>query len=138
VRISAKADYAVCAVTALSRLEGTATAERIAEDSGLRRAGVVTSRRGADGGHMLALAPKDISVADVLRAVDGPLADVHGSAPEDMEYDEGLEVLRPLWIAVRSSLRSVLESVTIADLAAGRLPKRVERLTQDPGAWLRR
>lgn len=150
VRISAKGDYAVCAVIVLARQDGTATAEAIAGASGvpvkflekilheLRRAGIVTSRRGVDGGHALARPAKHITVADVLRAVDGPLADVHGTAPEHVRYDEDVAVLRSLWIAVRASLRSVLESVTIADLAAGRLPQRVERLTQAPDAWLRR
>jgi DNA-binding IscR family transcriptional regulator len=74
----------------------------------------------------------------VLRAVDGPLADVHGLAPEDVEYEEGFAVLQKVWVAVRSSLRTVLESVTIADLSGGSLPPEIEQLTAEPDSWARR
>ena len=72
----------------------------------LRHAGLVATRRGPEGGYWLARDPAEITVADVLRAVDGPLADVHGLAPEDVEYEEGFAALQKVWVAVRTSLRS--------------------------------
>jgi Rrf2 family protein len=134
MRISAKADYAVRAAMGLALVEGPAKAEHIAQRHAiplkflekilfdLRHAGLVATRRGPEGGYWLAKDPAEITVADVLRAVDGPLADVHGLAPEDVEYEEGFAVLQKVWVAVRTSLRIVLESVTIADLAAGSSP----------------
>ena len=104
----------------------------------LRHAGLVATRRGPEGGYWLARDPAEITVADVLRAVDGPLADVHGLAPEDVEYEEGFAALQKVWVAVRTSLRSVLESVTIADLAGGTLPPAIEELTAGPDSWARR
>jgi Rrf2 family protein len=101
----------------------------------LRRAGLVTSVRGAEGGFRLARHAKDISVADVIRVIDGPLASVHGIRPQDTNYVGNAAILQPLWVAVRSSLRSVLENVTVADLAAGHLPKKVAKLTEDDDAW---
>ena len=131
MRISAKADYAVRAAMGLALVGGPAKAEHIAQRHAiplkflekilfdLRHAGLVATRRGPEGGYWLARDPAEITVADVLRAVDGPLADVHGLAPEDVEYEEGFAALQKVWVAVRTSLRSVLESVTIADLAGG-------------------
>ncbi len=129
MRISAKADYAVRAAMGLALVGGSAKAEHIAQRHAiplkflekilfdLRHAGLVATRRGPEGGYWLARDPAQITVADVLRAVDGPLADVHGLAPEDVEYEEGFAALQKVWVAVRTNLRTVLESITIADLA---------------------
>jgi Rrf2 family protein len=150
MRISAKADYAVQAAVGLATVGEVTRAEQIAERYAiplkflerilheLRHAGIVGSRRGPDGGYFLARDADAITIADVIRAVDGPLADVHGLAPEAVEYDGSLAVLQEIWIAVRANLRAVLEAVTIADLVAGRLPEGVERLTHEPGSWSRR
>ena len=89
----------------------------------MQHAGLVTARRGGDGGYRLTSAPGAISVADIIRAVEGPLADVRGEAPETLEYPGESKVLRTLWIATRASVRAVLEHVTLADLAEGDLPE---------------
>jgi Rrf2 family protein len=153
VRVSAKVDYAVRAATELAAAQGSGrpvTAETLATAQdipvkflenilqGLRQSGVVESRRGADGGHLLARPADEITLADVIRAIDGPLAAVGGRFPEDLEYSGTAEPLVDVWIAVRVSLRRVLEDVTLADVASGRLPKEVKALTDDPGAWARR
>ncbi|MEZ5116151.1 MAG: Rrf2 family transcriptional regulator [Candidatus Nanopelagicales bacterium] len=104
----------------------------------LRQAGIVASQRGAEGGYRLARDPDEVTVADVVRALDGPLAAVRGERPEDMAYDGAAAHLREVWIAVRSSLRQVLENVTLADVSAGRLPAPVGALLDEPGAWERR
>ena len=104
----------------------------------LRHAGIVRSHRGAEGGFRLAKAAEEITVADVIRAVDGPLASVRGGPPEDTSYGGSAEALGRVWIAVRANLRRVLEQVTIADVATGQLPEPVERLAEDPEAWLTR
>ena len=153
MRISAKADYAVRAAIELARGdsseqrtkgEAIATAqaiplkflENILID--LRHAGLVRSQRGADGGYWLARPASEISVADVIRAVEGPLASVRGQGPEDIAYPEGAMNLQRVWIAVRSSLRGVVENVSLADLAGDRLPARVEKLADDPESWATR
>jgi Rrf2 family protein len=155
VRITAKADYALRAALELALGEdatqprptkGDAIAraqaipikflENILID--LRHAGLVRSQRGADGGYWLARPAAEIALADVIRAVEGPLASVRGEAPEAVDYPESAATLQRAWIAVRASLRSVLESVTLADLAAGELPARVARLADDPESWARR
>lgn len=152
MRISAKADYAVRVAAELAAarpgrpVKGGELAE--AQDApvkflenilgSLRTAGIVSSRRGADGGYLLARPAAEVTVADVIRAVDGPLAAVRGEKPEDLDYHGPAERLVDVWIAVRASLRSVLEQVTLADLAAGRLPASVERLAADPEARRRR
>jgi Rrf2 family protein len=152
MRVTARVDYAVRAATGLALVHpGTLTAEAIAERRGLplaftkqilarmRRAGIVAAQRGGDGGYRLGRPPEDLSVADVVRAVEGPLADVRGEPPEDLDYPgEDGEVLRALWIATRAGLRSVLEHVSLADLAKGALPPRIDTLTEQPGAWHRR
>src|SRR3954452_7466443 len=99
---------------------------------------LVRSRRGADGGYWLAQPAEQISLADVTRAVEGPLASVRGEAPEDVEYPGAAEHLQDIWIAVRASVRSVVEHVTLADLASGNLPPEIKRLGDDPEAWVRR
>jgi Rrf2 family protein len=149
VNISAKSDYAVRAMLELSAEGGTrpVTGESLAHAQqipvkflenilvDLRRAGLVASQRGADGGYRLARPANRITVADVIRAVDGPLANVRGMRPEDAEYEGAAEGLRDVWIAMRAALRSVLERVTLADLASGSLPASVRKLTSDPDAW---
>jgi Rrf2 family protein len=149
VNISAKSDYAVRAMLELSAEGGTrqVTGEALANAQqipvkflenilvDLRRAGLVASQRGAEGGYRLARPASRITVADVIRAVDGPLANVRGMRPEDAEYEGPAEALRDVWVAMRAALRSVLERVTLADLAAGSLPASVRKLTADPDAW---
>jgi Rrf2 family protein len=151
MRVTARVDYAVRAARELA-LEhpATLTAEAIAERQALplaftkqilarmRRAGVVVAQRGGDGGYRLGPPPEGVSVADIVRAVEGPLADVRGEAPEQLDYPGDSEVLRTLWIATRATLRSVLEHVTLADLATGELPDRFRSLTADSDAWHRR
>jgi Rrf2 family protein len=152
MRISAKADYAVRAVVELatSTDEKPIKAERIANAQGiplnflenilgeLRHAGIVRSHRGTEGGFRLAKPAKAITVADVIRAVEGPLASVRGDPPEDSEYIGSAEALPRVWIAVRANLRKVLEHVTVADVASGRLPKSIDKLAEDPEAWVTR
>jgi Rrf2 family protein len=152
MRISAKADYAVRAVAELAAAdsEKPVKAERIATAQGiplnflenilgeLRHAGVVRSHRGAEGGFRLARAAEELTVADVIRAVEGPLASVRGGPPEDANYIGAAESLPQVWIAVRANLRRVMERVTIADIATSELPASVLELTQDPGAWVTR
>jgi Rrf2 family protein len=152
VRITAKADYAVRAAVELAAAAagGPVKAEQIAEAqsiplnflenilSELRRAGIVESRRGAAGGYLLARAPEDVSLADVIRAVEGPLANVRGKSPDMLEYEGSAERLREVWVALRASVRVVLEQVTLADVAKGELPPHIGELTQDADAWLRR
>jgi Rrf2 family protein len=101
----------------------------------LREAGLVNSQRGADGGYWLAKPAAEISVADVIRAIDGPLAWVRGVRPEDLDYAGPARALQDVWIAARASLREVLEVVTLADVAGGRLPASVRALTAEPSAW---
>jgi Rrf2 family protein len=101
----------------------------------LRHAGLVRSQRGVEGGYWLARIADDITVAEVVRAVEGPIANVRGLGPETVEYVGSAERLRDVWIAVRANLRAVLEHVTIADLARGELPAAVEELAANPDAW---
>ena len=152
MRISAKADYAVRAAAELAlATPGTPTkGEQLADRQdvplkflenilgAMRTAGIVNTRRGAEGGYLLARPAKEITVADVIRAVDGPLGAVHGDAPENVTYLGPAARLADVWIAARASLRDVLERVTLADLAAGRLPARVEKLAATPDAQYRR
>ena len=137
MRVSAKVDYAVRALVELAAAgSGPVKGEAIAAAQGiplrftenilsdLRRAGLVSSRRGAVGGYWLRVPAGTITVADVIRVADGALADVRGEPPEDVAYDGAAAALRDVWIATRATLRSVLEAVTIADIAAGRAPRR--------------
>ena len=96
------------------------------------------SRRGPDGGHLLAQPAEDVTVADIMRALEGPLANVGGRPPEAIEYVGPASSLRDVWVALRVNLREVLEHVTLADIADGDLPEAVEALTRAPGAWQRR
>ncbi|MCB1006782.1 MAG: Rrf2 family transcriptional regulator, partial [Acidimicrobiales bacterium] len=106
--------------------------------SELRRAGMVRSQRGAEGGYWLAKPAAEISVADIIRAVEGPLADVRGVPPEELDYGGAAGALKPVWVAARASLRAVLEVVTIEAIATGELPDGVEALLADPASWARR
>jgi Rrf2 family protein len=152
MRISAKVDYAVRAGVQLAAAEGDrpTKGDAIAQAQGipvkflenilsdLRHAGLVRSQRGADGGYWLNRPAADITVADVIRAVEGPLASVRGQRPEDIAYEGAAEPLQKVWIAVRASLRSVLEATTLADVVRDRLPEPVLALAKDPDAWQRR
>jgi Rrf2 family protein len=147
--VSAKADYAIRAAVELAAADGDrpmkgdriAQAQEIPQNflenilADLRNAGIVASRRGADGGYWLARAAQDVSLADVIRAVDGPLANVRGIRSEQVAYQGSAEPLRDVWVAVRASLRNVLERVSLADLARGDLPENVRKLAADPDAW---
>jgi Rrf2 family protein len=151
VRVTARVDYAVRSATELAiEYPGTLTADTIAARQGLplaftkqilsamRRAALVQSQRGGEGGYRLLPAPDTVSIADIVRSVEGPLADVRGEAPETLDYPPSTDVLRMLWIATRASLRAVLENVTLADLASGALPEDVLGYTEQAGAWERR
>lgn len=152
MRISAKADYAVRAAVELAASDGPkpVKAQRISTAQGiplnflenilgeLRHAGIVRSHRGAEGGFTLAKPASQITVADIIRAVEGPLASVRGAPPEEAEYPGASEALPRVWIAVRANLRKVVEHVTVADIAEGQLPRAVDRLAEDPEAWVTR
>jgi Rrf2 family protein len=152
MRTTAKAEYAVRAAVELAAV-GTGEpvkAEQIAEAQSiplnflenilaeLRRAGIVESRRGAAGGYLLARPADAISLADVIRAVEGPLANVRGMSPDTLEYEGSAARLRDVWVALRASVRSVLEQVTLADVASGELQPQIVELTQAADAWVRR
>lgn len=104
----------------------------------LRQSGIVVSQRGAEGGFRLARSPNDITVADVIRALDGPLAAVRGAPPEDAMYEGRSEHLRDVWVATRAALRDVLEHVSLADIESGQMPEAVTTHLESPGAWKRR
>jgi Rrf2 family protein len=149
VRISAKTDYAIRAAAELAGAtgDGWTRTESVAQAQGiplpfllnilaeLRSASLVTSRRGVDGGYRLARPAEEITVADVIRAVDGPLANIAGARPEDLTYSGAAAPLRDTWVALRAQMRSVLERVTLADLVKGELPADVTDLLDDQGAW---
>jgi Rrf2 family protein len=148
VRVTARGDYAVRAAVELAAADGdTRKVSELAAAQGipprflenillaLRRAGLVQSRRGADGGFRLARPADQITLADVLRAVEGPLANVQGVAPDKVAYEGSALALRDVWVAVRASLRVVLERVTLAEVASGALPSEVQALIADPEAW---
>jgi Rrf2 family protein len=149
MRVSAKADYAVRAAAELAAAhgEGPIKGERLAEAQrvplnflenilgDLRQAGLVRSQRGPEGGYWLARDPALVTVADVMRAVEGPLAAVRGERPEALEYTGAAESLQRVWIALRTNLREVLETVTLADVAAGALPAGIDALSREPDSW---
>ncbi len=152
MRVSAKVDYAVRALAELAAAAGTGPmkgeAIAAAQDiplkftenilGDLRRAGIVVSQRGAVGGYWLRVPAESITVADVVRHVDGALGDVRGQPPEDVAYAGAAVALQDVWIAARATLRSVLETVTIADIAGGSLPAGVAQLAAGPDARARR
>ena len=149
MRVSAKSDYALRALIEIATRSdgGPVSAEEIGrlQDiphnflqailADLRRAGIVRSVRGQSGGWKMAAKPADVSVADIIRAVDGPLVSVYGLRPEAVTYNDSATVLQLVWIAARANLREVFEQVTVEMLALGRLPDAVARLTKDDDAW---
>ncbi len=149
MRVSAKVDYALRACAELAASDGgPIKGERLAQAQeiplkflenillDLKHAGLVQSQRGAEGGYWLAQPAEEIALADVIRAVEGPIANVRGMRPEQVAYNGPATQLRDVWIAMRANLRSVLETVTLADLVAGRLPDQVASIAADPDAWL--
>src|SRR4051794_26537601 len=151
VKVTAKADYAVRAALELATVdEGLVKGERIAQAQGiplkflenilidLRHAGIVHAQRGAEGGYRLARDPEDVTIGQVIRAVEGPLASVRGEPPESVSYDGAAGPLQPVGGAVRASRRGVREALPRGDEAGGRLPQRVRKLTEQPDAWARR
>jgi Rrf2 family protein len=150
MRVSAKADYAVRALAELAaapagqpiRAESLAASQGIPHNfldnilGELRSAGLVRTVRGSEGGSMLARPAADITLAQVLRAVEGPLAAVRGERPETLAYPGAATRLPEVWIALRANLRKVLERVTLADLAAGELPSDIVDLARSADAWL--
>ena len=150
MRVSAKADYAVRASAELAatqtqrpvKIEHISDAQRIpikfleAILLELKHAGIAKSTRGAEGGYALARPASEISIADVIRAVDGPLANVRGERPEDAHYSGSAQHLTAVWIAVRAALREVLEQTSLQDLVSGELPQRIGDLTVSGDAWV--
>ena len=149
MRISAKADYALRAALELAAAEGRGPmkGEQISHAQEipvkflenilleLRHHGLVQSQRGADGGYWLARPADEITLAEVIRVVEGPLANVRGERPDGLDYVGPAERLRDVWIALRANLRAVLETVTLADVAGGTLPEEIAALSSDPEAW---
>jgi Rrf2 family protein len=148
MRISAKVDYAVRAAIELAAAESPPLkGELIAQAQNiplkflenilgeLKHAGLVRSQRGTEGGYWLARAPEEVTIADIIRAVEGPLASVRGESPEELDYGGTAAPLGKVWVAVRANLRAVLEEVTLADVASGELPDTIDELTSDPSVW---
>ena len=156
MRITAKVDYAVRAASELAahaavnghrtpmKGEAVAVAQSIPARflegilAELRRSGIVGSQRGSEGGYWLARPAAEVTVADVIRAVEGPLADVHGTPPEEVVYSGAATDLQRVWIATRVALREVLETTTVADIAGGSLPATVAERAARPDGWARR
>ncbi|WP_067531878.1 RrF2 family transcriptional regulator [Nocardia crassostreae] len=151
MHITAKVDYAVRTLVEIAKAQQDsvkADAIVLAQDippkvlesvaADLRKGGLVTSRRGPDGGYRLARPAPQISIADVIRAVEDPLASVRGQRPEDVGYTGAAEPLQRVWIGLRVNIRAVLERVTIADIANDLLPPFLDELLHDPDAWTRR
>ena len=152
MRVTAKADYAVRAAVELagSRVDAPRKVDEVSQAQGiplsfleniltqLRSAGVVRSQRGPEGGYWLAHPASEVTLADVIRAVEGPLVGVRGQRPEEVEYGGSAESLQQVWVALRANLRKVLERVTVADVASGKLPKDVIALTKGEDAWTTR
>ncbi|MDZ5442833.1 Rrf2 family transcriptional regulator [Micromonospora sp. 4G57] len=155
MRLSARVDYALRAAAELASVaDGTVagrsrpvTAEQIARAQEippkflesillqLRRGGIVHAQRGPEGGYWLARPASEISLAEVIRVIDGPLAHIRGHRPEELGYQGAARALQDVWIALRASEREILDLVTIADVASGSLPGRVNELAADPRAW---
>ncbi|GAA3189203.1 RrF2 family transcriptional regulator [Dactylosporangium siamense] len=151
MRLSARVDYALRAVAELAASAGDGklvTADRLASAQQippkflesillqLRRGGVVVAQRGPEGGYRLARPAADISLAEIIRVIDGPLANVRGQRPEDLGYHGAASSLQDVWIALRANERLILETVTIEDVVTGELPERVRDLVADPRAWV--
>ncbi len=147
MRLSARVDYALRAVSELAAADAPRTVEQLSVAQRipnkylesilgeLRRGGLLRSQRGPDGGYRLARPAAEISIADVIRALDGELANVRGSRPEHLEYVGAAAPLQEVWIALRASERLILEGVSLADVAAGKLPAAVVDLVANPAAW---
>jgi Rrf2 family protein len=149
MHVTAKADYAVRAVIELAgsaqdaprKVDQVAQAQNIPVSflenilTQLRSSGIVRSQRGPEGGYWLAKPPQEVNLAQIIRAVEGPLVGVRGQRPEELEYAGSAESLKQVWIALRANLREVLENVTVADVSSGKLPKEVLALTHDEEAW---
>jgi Rrf2 family protein len=148
MRLSARADYALRAVIELAASQnGHVTADQLAKSqripgkfleailTQLGRSGLVRSRRGPDGGFWLARPATEISLADIIRAIDGPLLGVRGERPENLGYIGAAEPLQTVWIALRANERAILEDVTLDHIVSGVLPDSVRKLAEDPRAW---
>jgi Rrf2 family protein len=149
MHVTAKADYAVRAVVELanSKQDSPRKVDEVAQAQGipvsfleniltqLRSTGIVRSQRGPEGGYWLAQPAEEVNLAQIIRAVEGPLVGVRGQRPEEIEYVGSAESLQQVWIALRANLRKVLENVTVAQVAAGKLPKEVVALTREEEAW---
>lgn len=149
MNVSARTEYAIRAMVHLATTESTEprTLDSVAEQgdlprrfmeaifADLRRAGLVTSIRGARGGYVLPRPAEQIMVGDIMRAVDGPLWEVRGLRPQDTEYRGATRHLPTLWVAVRASLRAVLDTTTLAELASGAFNDHVTALTTSADAW---
>jgi Rrf2 family protein len=148
LQVTAKVDYAVRAMVELAAAEGgSVKGEAIATAQGvpfrflenilleLRHARLVRSQRGSDGGYRLARPAETITIADVIRTVEGPITSIRSERPDELSYAGPAAPLRDVWVALRASMRSVLESVTLADVANGKLPAEVLRLTAEPEVW---
>ena len=146
--ISAKVDYATRVLLTLAACDGAPMrGEALAKEQDLpvrfventlvdlKRAGLVTSQRGLDGGYRLAKPASGIAIADIIRALEGPLAEVHGLRPDQRSYTGPAENLQDVWIALRAAMRDVLETVTLDKVLSGKLPARVAKLVADPDAW---
>ncbi|PFG44635.1 BadM/Rrf2 family transcriptional regulator [Isoptericola jiangsuensis] len=149
MRVSAKADYAVRATVELAAhdssdpvsAEALAAAQQIPHRfleailRDLRRDGIVVSRRGSRGGYVMARPAAEVTIADVVRAVDGPLVYVRDERPSDLEYTGAALSLLHVWVALRANVRAVLEQVTVADVVDGTIPVEIRALLDDSGAW---
>jgi Rrf2 family protein len=150
VQISAKVDYGMRALLVLASASEPMTADALATDQALpgkflgvilndlRRAGILVSHRGREAGYHLARPASEITAADVIRALEGPLAQVKGLRPEQATYQGAAQHLQEAWIAVRASLRAVLEHITIEDIVKGELSPPIAQLVADPDAWVGR
>lgn len=150
MQIPAKAEYAIRALLTLAACTTSLSADHLAAEqalpakflgailSDLRRGGLVTSQRGPEGGFRLARDPDAIMIADILRVVSGPMAGVRGMRPETLHYEGEAKYLQEVWVAVRGTLREVLEHVTLGQVLRGDLPEAVTRFTANPDAWITR
>jgi Rrf2 family protein len=151
VRISAKVDYAVRAAIELAAAGGDPIKGEVIADAQdiplkflenilgeLKHTGIVASRRGAQGGYWLAKDADEVSLADIVRAVEGPLATVRGQGPETLEYKGEAEPLQKVWIALRANIREVMEDTSLADVVGGKLPSEVRELSEPAEAWSQR
>jgi Rrf2 family protein len=148
MRLSARVDYALRAICELAAADAPRTVDQLSAAQQipnkylesilgeLRRGGLLRSQRGQDGGYRLARPAADISIADVIRTLDGELANVRGSRPENLEYVGSAAPLQRVWIALRASERAILEQVTLAHVASGTMPEPVAALVADPNAWI--